>query len=72
VSPDFHHQLSYSHADKGHTNYVRPEDVPEVRLEVEKYRRFRGFVTNWVELEIELAKLRRDEDKSKRRATGKE
>jgi len=67
-----YHQLSYSHAGKGHTKYVRPEDLPEVTQEIENYRRFRGLVTKWVELEIELAKLRRDEGTSKRRATGKE
>ena len=36
-------QLSYSHAGKGHTKYVRPEDVPEVTQEIENYRRFRDL-----------------------------
>ena len=67
-----YHQLSYSHRGKGHTNYVRPEDVPEVMREIENYRRFRGLTTKWVELAIELAKLRRDEGKSKRRVTEKQ
>jgi len=67
-----YHQLSYSHAGKGHTKYVRTEDVPEVRQEIENYWRFRGLTTKWVELAIELAKLRRDQGKSKRRATEKE
>jgi len=62
-----YHQLSYSHAGKGHTKYVRPEDVPEVTREIENYRRFRTLTTKWVELAIELAKLRRDEGKSTRR-----
>jgi len=30
-----YHQLSYSHAGKGHTKYVQPEDVSEVRREIE-------------------------------------
>ena len=67
-----YHQLSYSHAGKGHTKYVRPEDVPEVRQEVENYRRFRGLTTKWVELAIKLAKLRRDGDRLKHKNTGKE
>jgi len=67
-----YYQLSYSHQGKGHTKYVRPEDVAEVRLEIENYRRFRSLVTNWVELAIELAKLRRDGNRLKRRVTGKE
>jgi hypothetical protein len=33
-----YHQLSYSHAGKGHTKYVRSEDVPEVTQEIENYR----------------------------------
>ena len=67
-----YYQLSYSHAGKGHTKYVRPEDVPEVTQEIENYRRFRGLTTKWVELAIELAKLRRDEGRLKRRITEKE
>jgi len=67
-----YYQLSYSHAGKGHTKYVRSEDVPEVRQEIENYRRFRGLTTQWVELAIELAKLRRDGGKSKRNSTEKE
>ena len=67
-----YHQLSYSHRGKGHTKYVRPEDVPEVTQEIENYRRFRGLTTKWVELAIELAKLRRDGGRLKRRTTGKE
>jgi hypothetical protein len=67
-----YHQLSYSHAGKGHTKYVRPEDVTEVTQEIENYRRFRELTGKWVELAIELAKLRRDEGRLKRRITGKE
>ena len=55
-----YHQLSYSHAGKGHTKYVRPEDVPEVRREIDNYRRFRELTGKWVELAIELARLRRN------------
>ena len=67
-----YYQLSYSHAGKGHTKYVRPEDVPEVTQEIENYRRFRGLTTKWVELAIELAKLKRDEGRLKHKNTEKE
>jgi len=67
-----YYQLSYTHQGKGHTKYIRPEDVAEVRQQIENYRRFRSLVTKWVELAIELAKLRRNRGKSNRRATGKE
>lgn len=65
-----YHQLSYSHAGKGHTKYVRPEDVVEMRREIENYHRFRDLTRKWVELEIELATLKRDQRKSNRRTTG--
>lgn len=67
-----YYQLSYIHGGKGHTNYVRPADVPEVMQELENYRRFRERTRRWIELEIESAKVRRDGSKSKRRNTGKE
>ena len=61
-----YHQLSYSYGGKGHTKYVRPEDIPEVRRELASYRRFRELAGRWVELEIELARLRRGEERSKK------
>jgi len=67
-----YNQLSYSHRGKGHTKYVRPEDVPELMQELENYRRFRKLTRRWVELEIESAKLRREGGRSKRSSTGKE
>ena len=53
-------QLSYSHAGKGHTRYVRPEDVASVRREIATYRKFRKLTSRWVSLEIELSNLRRE------------
>jgi len=67
-----YYQLSYTHQGKGHTKYVRPEDVSEVTQRIENYHRFRSLVTKWVELAIELARPRRDRGKSKRSSTGKE
>jgi len=54
-----YYQLSYSHSGKGHTMYVRPEDVAEVTRELENYREFRNLTRRWIELEIKLAKFRR-------------
>ncbi len=65
-----YHQLSYSHAGKGHTKYVRPKNVVEVRQEIENYRKFRDLTRKWVELEIELATLRRGQRKLNRGTTG--
>ena len=54
-----YYQLSYSHSGRGHTMYVRAEDVPDVTRELENYQKFRDLTRRWVKLEIELAKFRR-------------
>ncbi len=61
-----YHQLSYSYGGKGHTKYVRSEDVPDVMRELRNYGRFRELTNRWIELEVELAGLRRDESRSKK------
>jgi hypothetical protein len=56
-----YYQLSYSHKGKGHTEYVRSEYEPVIRKEIESYRRFRELTRRWVELALELAKLKQKE-----------
>ena len=52
-----YHQLSYSYLGKGHTMYVRPQEVPALERELENYRRFRELASQWLQLEIELSRL---------------
>lgn len=54
-----YHQLSFTHAGKGHTLYVRPENVDEVSEAVANYRKFRKLTNCWIELEIAFAKASR-------------
>jgi hypothetical protein len=56
-------QLSYSYLGKGHTKYVRPEDVVALQRELANYRRFRDLTKRWVQLEIELSALTREESR---------
>jgi len=58
-------QLSYSHAGKGHTRYIRHADVAQVRRELLTYRKFRELTSRWIALEIELAKLQRGDGSNK-------
>ena len=58
--------MSYSHAGKGHTRYVRPEDVVRLRRELKTYQKFRELTSRWIALEIELARLRREGGSKKR------
>jgi len=57
--------LSYSHAGKGHTRYIRHADVAQVRRELLTYRKFRELTSRWIALEIELAKLQRVDGSNK-------
>ena len=59
-------QLSYSYLGKGHTRYVRPQEVAALERELETYRRFRELATRWVQLEIELSRLTCEEGRRKK------
>jgi hypothetical protein len=67
-----YYQLSYSHGGKGHTMYVRSEDVPDVTRELKNYRTFRSLTRKWTELEIELARLRRSNSPTDRQSLEKQ
>lgn len=56
-----YHQLSYSYLGKGHTRYVRPQEVSALEKELADYRRFRELTARWVQLEIELSRLNSEE-----------
>ena len=51
-------QLSYTFQKKGHTDYIRPEDLPRVKAEVAAYRKFKNLCERLVALSIELSKLK--------------
>ena len=51
-------QLSYTHLGKGHTEYVPPERVSEVKRQIANYRKFKDLTQEWVTLAIELCKLK--------------
>jgi hypothetical protein len=51
-------QLSYTHLGKGHTQYIPQERVKEVKRQMANYRKFRDLTQEWVNLAIELCKLK--------------
>jgi hypothetical protein len=59
-------QLSYSHLGKGHTRYVRPEEVADLAQQLANYRRFRELTARWLALEIELSRLSCEEGRRKK------
>ena len=51
-------QLSYTHLGKGHTQYVPPERLKEVKRQIANYQKFKDLTQEWVTLAIELCKLK--------------
>ena len=59
-------QLSYSYLGRGHTKYVRQEEIPALERELENYRRFKELTAGWLQLEIELYRLTCEEGRRKK------
>jgi hypothetical protein len=59
-------QLSYSYLGRGHTRYVRQEEVSALGRELENYRRFKELTARWLHLEIELYRLTCEERRRKK------
>lgn len=51
-------QLSYTHQGRGRTEYVPKEKRKEVERQIANYRKFRDLTREWVDLGIQLCKLR--------------
>jgi len=51
-------QRSYTHRGKGHTQYVSKEKRKEVERQTANYKKFRKLTQEWVELAMELCKLK--------------
>ena len=52
------HQISYTHKGRSRSEYVRPENHPTHRREIQTYRRFRRLVGEIVALSLEASRLR--------------
>ena len=63
--------LSYSHAGKGHTEYIRKSDVSIVQEELKNHKRLRELISEWIGLETELSKIKRKSRDRSQMKTGK-
>ena len=52
------HQISYTHKGRGRSEYVRPENLAQIRRETANFRRFRKLTEQWVDLSLEASQLR--------------
>jgi len=51
-------QLSYTHRGKGHTEYVPQARRKTVERQIANHRKFRALIQEWIDLEIDLCKLK--------------
>lgn len=52
-------QLSYVHRGKSTTEFVRKEEVAQVRREIRSYHLFRRLTQEWVDLSLRIARERK-------------
>ena len=55
-------QLSYTHMGKGHTEYIPRQRLKTVKGQLANYRKFKDLTQEWVNLAIELCKLKTTQD----------
>jgi len=51
------HQISYTHKGRGRSEYVRSENLTQLRRETANFRRFRKLTEQWVELSLKTSQL---------------
>ena len=62
-------QLSYTFRKKGHTEYIRADDLERISLEVESYKAFKEIVERLYALSIELSKAKSSKYRKKTKAS---
>lgn len=51
-------QLNYTHKMKTKTEYIRKDQVDQMRIETEEYKRFKELIDEWITLSIDISRLR--------------
>src|SRR2546428_11288464 len=64
--PDY--QISFTRHGKSKTQFVRKEDLPEVKKQLRNYKRLRELADTWIGLGMELSRLKTDQDREHNRA----
>ena len=52
-------QISYTHKMRSRSEYVRAEHLRAVRTELANFRKFRLLTGRWIELSLDLSRLKR-------------
>ncbi len=53
-----YYQLSFTHKMRSRTQYVRPDQVEEIRKQIDVYKRFKNLVDKWIALAIEHSQVK--------------
>lgn len=54
-----YHQLSYTRNGRSRSEFVRTENLADVKRQLRNYEKFRALIDQWLEASIELDRLRR-------------
>ncbi len=54
-----YYQLSYSHKGKSTTEFVKKDGIAEMRRQIRNYRAFKKLTEEWVDLSVNIGKLRK-------------
>lgn len=54
-----YHQVSYTRKGKSRSEFVRKENLSSVRKQIQNYDKLRQLIDQWLDLSIELDRLRR-------------
>jgi hypothetical protein len=55
-----YYQISYTRKGRSKTEFVKSEDVKEVKLQLINYQLFKKLIDEWVEVSLEIARLRKN------------
>jgi len=58
-------QISYTRKGKSTTEFVKKEMAADVKKELKNYQKFKKLMDEWIDLSIEIGKLRRQVHKNK-------
>lgn len=54
-----YYQLSYTHKGKSTSEFVKKDEVAEVKRQIRNYRTFKKLTGEWVDLSVRIGKLRK-------------
>jgi hypothetical protein len=61
-----YYHLNYTWRGRNRTEFVKAEAVAGVRRQLERYKRFRALMNEWIDLAVERDRLEREAGKSGR------